>query len=145
MLSTRWQPLQEMHRLRDDMERLFGQYGRTASSSRSLGVYPPLNVWQDNDAFHVEAELPGFELEALEIYVTGGNQLTISGERQRPDVKAGDWHRQERAFGKFRRTLELPNDVACDKVTATLKDGVLTISLPKSEEVKPRRIKVKAH
>ena len=88
--------------------------------------------------------MPGFELDDLEIYVSGGTQLTIKGERKPPEVQAGVWHRRERGYGCFNRILELPAAVNSDAVSAEFKLGVLTITLPKSEEVKPRRIEVKA-
>lgn len=142
MLSTRWQSLSEMNRLRDEMDRVFGRYGNGPSRPT---VFPPLNMWEDEDHLYVEAELPGFELDDLEIYVTGESQLSISGERKQVEHNAGAWHRQERAFGKFRRTFELPSEVNIDSVSATLTNGVLTLTLPKREEVKPRRIEVKAN
>jgi len=145
MLSTRWQPLAELNRLRSEMDRLVGRYtGEGGSSSPGAATYPLLNIWEDDDHLYAEAELPGFEMDDLEIYVVGGNQLSIAGERKPPELEGGAWHRQERGFGKFRRTIELPADVDSDKVSANFKYGVLTLTMPKSEEVKPRRIKVLA-
>ena len=142
MLTTRWEPLAEMNRLRHEMDRLFGGAGQ----SRRFGVstFPLLNLWEDDDNLFVEAELPGFELNELEMYVTGGNQLSIKGERKQPELKDGTWHRQERGYGNFSRVIELPSAVDSDKVSAEFKHGVLTITLPKAEEVKPRRIEVKS-
>lgn len=142
MLSTRWQPAADMNRLRDEMERVFSRFG---GDHPRANVFPPLNMWEDDDQLFVEAELPGFELDDLEIYVTGGNQLSISGERKQVENEGGAWHRQERSFGKFRRTFELPSEVNSEDVSATLKHGVLTLKMPKREEVKPRRIDVKAN
>lgn len=144
MLSTRWQPVAEMNRLRNEMDRLFGSYGN-GSSRQSASVYPPMNMWEDDDNLFAEAELPGFEMEDLEIYVSGGNQLSVSGTRKQPELEGGAWHRQERVFGQFRRTIELPYDVDSDKVSATFNSGILTLTMPKSEEVKPKRIEVKAN
>ena len=76
------------------------------------------------------------------MYVTGENQLSIKGERRPPELKDGTWHRQERGYGSFSRLMELPGAVDCDKVSAEFKNGVLTITLPKKEEAKPRRIEV---
>lgn len=143
MLSTHWQPLSELHRLRNEMERVFGRYGNGHSRGQTQ-QFPPLNIWEDQDTLFVEAELPGFELDDLEIYVSGGNSLAISGERKQPKHEEGAWHRQERAFGKFFRTFELPDDVDSDAVSAKLAHGVLTLTMPKREEVKARRIKVSA-
>ncbi len=143
MLNTRWQPVADLNRLRSELERAFAQNGHGRSASNAA-VFPPLNMWESEDNFYMEAELPGFEMEELEIYVTGGNQLSIAGQRKPPELKGGAWHRQERAFGKFRRTFELPCDVNADAISANFAYGILTLTMPKCEEVKPRRIEVKA-
>uniref|UniRef100_UPI003569F0A3 Hsp20/alpha crystallin family protein n=1 Tax=Novipirellula sp. TaxID=2795430 RepID=UPI003569F0A3 len=89
-------------------------------------------------------ELPGFHMDDMEIYVTG-NQLTLKGERKPPEHEGGTWHRQECSYGKFSRMIELPGDIDSEKVSADFKNGVLHITLPKSEAIKPRRIEVKAN
>jgi HSP20 family protein len=91
----------------------------------------------------VEAELPGLELNDLEIYVTGENTLSVKGERKQPGVTAGTWHRQERGYGAFSRLIELPCLVNSDTVSAEFQHGVLTVTMPKREEARPRRITVK--
>ena len=145
-MLTRWQPFgdvrADMNRLHEEMNRLFGRYGNGARGL-SPGDYPPLNLWEDDDNLYVEAELPGFCLTDLEMYVTGGNQLSIKGERRQPEQENGTWHRQERGFGSFSRLMELPGAVDSERVSAEFKNGVLTIALPKKEEAKPRRIEVK--
>lgn len=146
-MLTRWQTFgdvrREMGRLHDEMNRLFGRYANGARELSPSG-YPPLNLWEDEDNLYVEAELPGFDLDDLEMYVTGDNQLSIKGERKRPELGQGTWHRQERGYGAFSRLMELPGAVDSDRVTAQFKTGVLTITLPKKQEAKPRRIEVKA-
>jgi HSP20 family protein len=132
-----------MNRLQDEMNRVFDRWG-TGRTGAGRGVFPALNLWEDEQSIYVEAELPGLALDDVEIYVTGNNQLNVTGERKEPSHDKGTWHRQERGHGKFSRTIELPHDVDAEKVTAEFKHGVLTITLPKREEVKPRRIEVKA-
>ena len=144
MLTTRWHSMPEMNRLHDEMNRLFDRWGTNGGRAFSRTEYPPLNLWEDDDKYFVEAELPGFELSDLEIYVTGDNHLSINGERKQPEKDGGRWHRQERGFGKFSRVIELPGGVSSDDVSAEFKNGVLTITLAKREEVKPRRIEVKS-
>ena len=144
MLATRWQPFGdvwcEMNRLHNELNRRFGKVG---DGDRSLArSHPPLNAWEDQDKLYVEAELPGMEMDDLEILVHG-NDLTVKGERKRPEVKDGSWRRRERGFGRFSRVFELPDDVDVHKVEAHFKNGVLLIELPKREETKPRRIEVK--
>jgi HSP20 family protein len=145
MLSTRWQPLlevqSEMNRLRDEMDRLFGRWTHRRLPVLTQGVFPPLNVWEDDAHLYVEAELPGMALDALEIFVNG-NQLTIKGERHEPACEKGSWHRRERACGKFARMFELPAFVDADQVRAEMKQGVLKVTLPKRPESRPRRIEV---
>lgn len=140
MFNTRWNPVLEM---RDEMSRLFDRWGMNGPRSLSRAQYPLLNLWEDEDNLFVEAELPGFEMDDLEIYVTGENQLSLKGERKQPKHEGGTWHRQERGYGAFNRVVELPTSVNGEKVSAEFRNGVLTISLPKREEAKPRRIEVK--
>jgi HSP20 family protein len=149
MFMTRWEPhanlWSEMDRFRNQMNELFGRYGTGAPSWPGLAYsYPPLNLWEDGDHVYVEAELPGMQLDGLEIYVSQGDQLTIQGERKPLEAEKGVWHRQERGFGKFSRVITLPVPVDADKVEARFENGVLLVTLPKSEMARPRRITVKA-
>ncbi len=144
-MVTRW-PLtnlqHEMSRLQSEMNQLFSRTGNGIHPTPRS--YPAMNLWEDGDRFIIEAELPGMDLDAIEIFVDGGNQLTVKGERTSPAHDQATWHRQEREFGQFVRTVTLPANVDAERVEAVLKNGVLTISLPKPEEVKPRKITVKA-
>ena len=132
----------EMGRLQREMNRLFGRYAN-GNWAPSTGGFPPPNLWEDENNLYVEAELPGFNLDNLEMYVSEGNKLSIKGERKHPELENGTWHRQERGFGVFHRLMELPRPVDSDNVSAEFNNGVLTITLPKREEAKPRRIEVK--
>ena len=148
MQVSRWEPFgnmwKEMNRLQQEMNRLFGSNFANDGWPNLAGSFPALNIWQDEGTVYAEAELPGMELSDLEIFVTGGNQLTIKGERKQPKLEHGTWHRQERGFGSFARVVNLPVDVNPDRVEARLVNGVLTIRMPKSEAAKPRKIVVKA-
>jgi HSP20 family protein len=106
-------------------------------------VYPPLNLWEDDNNLYVEAELPDLEVTDLEIFVKGDNELSIKGERKQPELGEGTWHRRERGHGEFSRVGELPQYVDGEKVTAGFKHGVLTITLPKRKEAMARRIEAK--
>jgi HSP20 family protein len=148
MLMTPWQPYTDlwgkMGQFREEMDRLFDSFGFGDGRWPSLAAaYPTVNLWEDGDHVYAEAELPGMELSDLEIYVTGGNQLTLKGERKEPAFGKGVWHRQERGFGMFTRVITLPVDVDADQVEARFAHGVLTITMPKSETAKPRKITVK--
>ncbi|MCI0684441.1 MAG: Hsp20/alpha crystallin family protein [Gemmataceae bacterium] len=149
MLVTRWNPLEgswlrQMHNLHEEMNRLFSRWNDWSGQSFDVATFPALNVWEEDDAFRVEAELPGLTMNDLEIYVTGQNQLAIKGERKVAPPQKAVQHRQERHFGKFVRALTLPSAIDPNKVDARLDNGVLTIVLPKHEGAKPRKIEVKA-
>ncbi len=109
-----------------------------------LRRYPAVNIWEDGDAAHLEAELPGVVMEDVELYVAG-NQLRIGVQRRVSAPEKAAWHRQERVSGNFTRTFTLPWELDADKVEAKLKDGVLTVELPKAEAAKPRKIKLLAN
>lgn len=147
MVLSRWQPLLtgEFHRLHNEVNRLFNQFGATGASWPALArTYPAMNIWEDNNNIYAEAELPGMTQDQLEIYVTDGNQLTIQGERKPLEHAGMAWHRHERGSGKFSRSLTLPTNVDADKVEAKLEAGVLHLALPKSAAAQPRKIAVKS-
>ncbi|MHB1423379.1 MAG: Hsp20/alpha crystallin family protein [Gemmataceae bacterium] len=147
MRSSRWQfsnPVwNQLQQFQEEMNRLFDRWGN-GNGFGSASAFPALNVWEDGEQVHVEAELPGLDLKNVEIYVSGGNQLTIKGERKANLPEKGVWHRQERVFGAFTRSLTLPFAVDADKVDGRLENGVLHIQLSKHESARPRKIAVKA-
>ena len=99
------------------MEQWLGRLGTNDPRRLNRSVYPPLNVWEDDNNLYVEAELPALELTDLEIVVNGDNQLSIKGERKQPEQGEGLWRLQERGHGGFSRMGELPQYVDSDKVT----------------------------
>lgn len=132
---------------REEMERLFNDFGGLAYPAPPSMVtgtrgFPALNIWESGHDLHVEAELPGLAQDDLEILVVG-NQLTLRGQRKAASEQGVSHHRQERGQGKFERVVRLPFDVDADHVQANLSDGVLHLTLPKSEAVRPRKIAVK--
>jgi HSP20 family protein len=131
--------LAQMNRLRDELDRVFGI--DSVNWSRT-GGYPPVNVWEDENHFYLEAELPGMSIEDLEIYVHEGDQLSIKGSRKASEIEGAKLRRRERSCGAFQRTFKLDSDVDVEKVSADFKNGVLTVTLPKSEAVKPRKIEI---
>jgi HSP20 family protein len=139
--GTMWQQLGQMQR---ELNRVFDRWQGDGNRGGTITSYPAINVWEDVEAVHLEAELPGFELKDLEIYVTGGSQLSIKGKRQPSAPEKAQWHRQERGYGSFGRVLNLPFPVNPDKVDAKLENGVLSIELAKAESAKPRKIQVKS-
>lgn len=146
MLLTRWNPWGQsmwgdLNRLQSEVNRIFERY---EGGRQEPGVFPAMNLWEDENGYRLEAELPGIELADLEIAVTGPNQLTLKGERKTATIKDRTPHRQERVFGAFVRTVTLPSAIDAEKVDATLEDGVLKLKLPKHESAKPRRIVIKS-
>ena len=135
-----WGHLQQ---LQSEMNQLLDRWGDGRRWLNMAGGYPPVNLWEEGDVLHVEAELPGMDLKGLEIYVTGGNQLTLKGERKPVVPEKGVWHREERPHGQFTRVLSLPYPVDADKVEARFENGVLRLKLPRHESSKPRKIQVK--
>lgn len=131
----------EMDRLRREMDRLFT--GFRGFRPLRVGVFPLLNVSEDKDNLYVRAELPGINPKDIEISVEG-DTLTLRGERKSAEVGENvSYHRREREFGRFRRSLTLPTRIDADKVEAVFKNGILQITLPKAEEVRPKQITVK--
>ena len=131
-----------MDRLQNEMNRLFENH-YPARLRRAPG-YPAMNVWNNEDGLIVTAEVPGVSPEDIEVSVVG-ETLTLSGVRK-PDELNEDsrYHRQERGYGKFNRSLQLPFPVDITQVEATFKHGVLSITMPRAEEDKPRKIAVKS-
>jgi HSP20 family protein len=147
-MMTRWHRYgdwrSEMSRLHDEMNRIFDRFNGGGMTGYSGTGYPPLNMWGDDNNFYVEAEIPGLDLQDLELFVNSDNQLSIKVELKSPDAEAGTWHRRERSYGEFTRVIELPGLVDSEQITANLSHGVLKVTLPKRAENKPRRIEVKS-
>lgn len=142
---TRFHAFAPMTRLRGDLDRAFQQLaGEMFGSFAGEAPFPALNLWETDEALLVEAEIPGLRMDDLELYVSG-DELTLKGERKPfgADGAKTAYHRRERGTGRFARMVRLPVAVDANAVQATLKNGVLTVTLPKAQEVRPRRIQVK--
>jgi HSP20 family protein len=138
-------PFVELDLLRRQLDQRFEEMlrGTPLRGPISAGVFPLINLTEDQNNYRVRAELPGMKAEELDIQVLGRN-LTISGERKiQSEAKDAKYHRRERESGKFSRILALPGDINADKVQAQLVNGVLTVTIPKSEAAKPKQIAVK--
>src|SRR5262249_5822238 len=137
-----WSPFDQLSTLRSEINRLFEEpFSGLARASEFFDVWSPaLDVYEDKDNLIVKAELPGLKKDEIDISIHEG-ALHISGERkQESEHKGGETYRSERFYGRFHRTVGLPKPVDAGKVNATYKDGVLTVTLPKSEEAKPKQI-----
>lgn len=143
-LST-WTPFNRLSTLRDEMNRIFDLSlpGFTRDTGLFSGWSPSLDVYQDKDSLYVKCELPGMKKEDIEITLHDGI-LSLSGERKHEEKhEEGESFRSERFFGKFHRSVTLPTSVDAGKVSASYKDGILTVTLPKTEEAKPKQIEVR--
>jgi HSP20 family protein len=141
---NRWDPFQDMLTLREAMNQLLEESFVRPVPGRSgqAGFAPALDLSETRDGYLVEAAVPGLKPENLEITVEN-NVLTIKGEtRNENEDKQRNYHRVERRFGSFQRTIALPTTVKTDAIQASLENGVLRLEIPKAEEVKPRKISV---
>lgn len=132
MAFARWDPIRDLLAIQQRLDRF---------APAPSGWIPPIDVHETADEYVITAELPGLDREDVEIQVHDG-RLQLSGQRRERDVPCEQYHRVERGHGSFSRTLELPHPVDEERVTADLRDGVLTIVCPKAAEGNARRIQV---
>ena len=133
-------PFEGLLALQRDLERAFGapRFGLQGANS----VFPPVNVFNDADGIVIRAEVPGFEPEQIDVSVES-HTLVIKGERlAEKHAKPGSYHRLERQYGRFARSIALPRNLNTSAVTAECRNGLLTIRIPKTEEAKPKQIPV---
>ena len=138
-------PFNDLNRIRSEIDRIFQDPFSLVTQGTSFfeGWTPALDIYEDKDKYVAKAELPGMKKEDIDVSLEG-DTLTISGERkQEEEKKEGDTYRSERYFGRFQRIVTLPAAVDANKIQATYKDGVLTVTVPKTEEAKPKQIEVK--
>ncbi|OGN72170.1 MAG: heat-shock protein Hsp20 [Chloroflexi bacterium GWB2_49_20] len=140
----RWEPMREMMTLREAMDRLFDDaFTRPISMSGFSGT-PAIDLYQNDDEVVVKASLPGLKAEDVQITITNG-VLSLRGEfKQDDEKKEKTFHIREHRYGSFERSITLPADVQTDKSKADFENGILTITLPKAEAIKPRTISIKA-
>ena len=139
---TRWEPAREMMTLREAMDRLFDDAFTRPFSMRDGWSAPAIDMYQTDDEIVVRASLPGINSDEVQINVTG-DVLTLKGEvKHEEESKDKAWHIREQRWGSFQRSVALPTNVVADKARAEFENGVLTITLPKAEEVKPKTITI---
>jgi HSP20 family protein len=136
-------PFADVDQVRREMLRLLDAVTGETFGEVGAGVFPPVNITQDNDNFYVRAEVPGINPKELAISAMR-NRLSLSGKREIPMEKDRvSYHRKERAEGTFSRTVTLPAEVDAERVDARYSDGILNLTLPKSEQAKPRQIPIR--
>jgi HSP20 family protein len=144
MAIVRYNPMRELRGMQEQMNRLLDlAWNREPGEELREGIWQPLvDIFENDEAVVIRAELPGVEQEAIEVKIEGAT-LTIRGERkQDAEVRKENYHRIERYYGPFQRSFLLPQTIDQEKVKAACDKGVLTITLPKRELVKPKQITV---
>jgi len=142
----RWEPAREMMTLREAMDRLFDDAFTRPLSMRDgwFMSTPAVDMYQTENEVVVKASIPGMKAEDVQINITG-DVLTLKGEVQNEEERNDKaWHIREQRFGSFERSVALPTAVKTDKAEAVFENGILTVTLPKADEVKPKTINIKA-
>jgi len=140
----RWEPARDFMTLREAMDHLFDDAFTRPLNIRDGWSAPAIDMYQTDDEVVVRASLPGFMADDVQINITG-EVLTLKGELKAQDEKQDRaWHIREQRWGAFERAVALPTDVMADKAKAEFENGILTVTLPKAEEVKPKIINIKA-
>ena len=134
MAFARWDPFRDLLTLHERIERLSGEH--------AAGWAPPVDLYETPDRYEVIVEVPGLSRDQIQIHVQDGT-LTIEGERRSPDVSCELYHRIERGHGRFTRSFQLRDVIDSSEISADLRDGVLTISVPKTPQPETRRIPVR--
>lgn len=140
----RWEPVTDIFDLRDDMNRLFGDYfsSRRNKLSHNIGWLPSVDVAETENEYTIKADVPGMKKEDIRISIENST-MTISGERkEEAEEKKKNYVRREKSYGSFMRSFELPHAIDSKNIKASYTDGVLTVNVPKSEDAKPKEIKI---
>jgi HSP20 family protein len=134
----------DFDQIRREMLRLLDASTGDSAPDQAAGVFPPMNITQDDENFYLRAEIPGIKPAELSISALR-NRVAISGSREIPrEHERVSYHRKERAEGAFNRSVTLPMEVDAERVDARYTDGILTLTLPKAEQAKPRQIAVRS-
>lgn len=141
---TPWRPFRELERMRREMDRLWDSFFEPRRKGEEIGEWlPSLDVAETKNEIVVKAEIPGLDPKDIDISLTN-EMLTIKGEKkQEKEEKEENYHLIERSYGSFTRSIRLPKEVQSDKISASYKNGVLKVTLPKSEEAKKKEVKIK--
>ena len=136
-------PFTDFDEVRREMLRLLDAVASDTFGNVGAGVFPPINVTQDDDNLYLRAEIPGVKPNEISISAVR-NRVSLAGKREiQREHERASYHRKERPEGSFNRTVALPTEIDAGRVDATYADGILTLTLPKAEETKPRQITVR--
>jgi HSP20 family protein len=148
MILVRGYRARDVHAMQNDMKRkvnaLFGGHATNKRAPAKAAWMPPVDLTEGDEAFTLKVELPGFSKDDVQVEIKD-NRLTLKGERKREtEVQEAQYHRAERAYGSFQRSIRLPVAVDADKAEAIFKDGLLKLTLPKADAAKPKLIRITA-
>jgi HSP20 family protein len=139
-----WSVFNELEALQRDFTRGLEEWDSPLVEARRRNVFPPMNIWASNEGIVVDVELPGVDPKDVHVSVTG-DEMTITGKRAEEEAPAGSVaHRREREVCEFARTLRLPFRASAAGVKATCRNGIVRITVPRSEEDRPKKIAVEA-
>jgi len=144
MAIVKYNPFRELRTMQDQMNRMLDMaWNREFGEELKEGVWqPPVDIYEDDQSVVIKAEVPDVDQKDIEVRIEN-NTLTLKGERKHSsEIKKENYYRVERYFGQFQRSFSLPQSINQEKVQATCEKGILTITLPKREEVKPKQITV---
>ncbi|MAT38239.1 MAG: hypothetical protein CL946_01405 [Ectothiorhodospiraceae bacterium] len=143
MTLVRWNPVKEMVNLQNEINRMFHDTTPAKEEEYRSATWSPLaDVVEDGDTYTIHMDMPGLEKKDIEMNFLE-NTLAVTGERTAPEREGVTSHRVERIYGKFFRKFRFPHPVDSNKIEAKFNDGVLTITVPKAEEAKPRQIEIR--
>ena len=142
-MLTRWDPLRDLQRMQDEMNRLFDDRLTTRGSGESVGWTPSVDIYEDEESISLRFELAGVDPKDVDIRFENG-VLTLRGERKlEREEKRDNYHRVELSYGTFTRSFSLPGTIDAERIKAESKNGILAVLLPKKPEAKPKSIQVK--
>ena len=145
MSLVKWSPAKSIFSLKDEMDRVFSDFlgNESLLVDNMVNLTPLVNIEETDNDYIITAELPGIEKKDIKITFQN-NMLNISGEKkEEKEMDNRNFHRVERRYGKFSRSIAIPSSIELDKIDAGYKNGILTVKVPKSEEAKPKEIEVK--
>jgi HSP20 family protein len=142
MALVRWEPMRELNALQGEMNRLFNSFFDEGNDAQGRRWAPAVDLLERDDSLVLKADLPGLNEDDVQIEVRD-NVLTIAGERKAEhEERQNGYYRVERSFGRFSRSLQLPDGVDAESIAASFDKGVLEVTIPKPEQRQPRRIEI---
>ena len=139
----RWNPMDDLFDIQDNINRVFGNYlSARGPQARGIGWMPPVDITESENEYNIKADIPGMKKEDIKISLEDNTLIRGRARKEEKEEKGTKVIKKEKSFGSFMRTFALPHSVDAKGIKASYKEGVLNITVPKSEESKPREIKI---